>query len=89
MLVKINIRFGLYFSSFSFFFFKYFLNDKAVTMFMSLSCSKNRGGIETAKFLLKLIGRAPKLIAVNAAYNRMPAESLTLICSALKTARGS
>ncbi|PPR95374.1 hypothetical protein GOBAR_AA25297 [Gossypium barbadense] len=37
--------------------FKYFLNDKAVSMF-------------------------------NAAYNLMPAESLPLICSALKTAKG-
>ncbi|XWS47080.1 hypothetical protein CRYUN_Cryun14cG0122600 [Craigia yunnanensis] len=57
-------------------------------MLVKINISKNRGGIETAKFLLKLIGRAPKLIAVNAAYNLMPVESLTLICSALKTARG-
>ncbi|XVE78035.1 hypothetical protein DITRI_Ditri13aG0111800 [Diplodiscus trichospermus] len=57
-------------------------------MLVEINISKNRGGIETAKFLSKLIGWAPKLIAVNAAYNLMPVESLTLICSALKTATG-
>ncbi|XVF81113.1 hypothetical protein PTKIN_Ptkin15bG0130300 [Pterospermum kingtungense] len=57
-------------------------------MLVEINISKNRGGIETAKFLSKLIGRAPKLIAVNAAYNLMPIESLNLICSALKTATG-
>ncbi|KAK8269771.1 hypothetical protein V6Z11_D11G149200 [Gossypium hirsutum] len=55
---------------------------------VKLNISKNRGGIETAKFLSKLILHAPKLVAVNAAYNLMPAESLPLICSALKTAKG-
>ncbi|MBA0590069.1 hypothetical protein Gorai_018788, partial [Gossypium raimondii] len=54
---------------------------------VKLNISKNRGGIETAKFLSKLILHAPKLVAVNAAYNLMPAESLPLICSALKTAK--
>ncbi|XP_022758586.1 protein NLRC3 isoform X2 [Durio zibethinus] len=57
-------------------------------MLVEINISKNRGGIETAKFLSKLISRAPKLVAVNAAYNLMPVESLTLICSALKTSTG-
>ncbi|OMO97835.1 Leucine-rich repeat, ribonuclease inhibitor subtype [Corchorus capsularis] len=57
-------------------------------MLVEINISKNRGGIETSKFLSKLIQQAPKLIAVNAAYNLMPVESLTFICSALKTARG-
>ncbi|XVF21454.1 hypothetical protein REPUB_Repub12eG0091700 [Reevesia pubescens] len=57
-------------------------------MLVEINISKNRGGIETAKFLSKLISQAPKLVAVNAAYNLMPIESLTLICSALKTATG-
>ncbi|KAK6238981.1 hypothetical protein QUC31_004450 [Theobroma cacao] len=57
-------------------------------MLVEINISKNRGGIETAKFLSKLIRQAPKLIAVNAAYNLMPVESLIIICSALKTATG-
>lgn len=48
--------------------------------------SKNRGGIETAKFLSKLLSQAPQLTKVNAASNLMPIESLTIICSALKLA---
>ncbi|KAL4351978.1 hypothetical protein GQ457_06G028490 [Hibiscus cannabinus] len=55
---------------------------------VEINISKNRGRIETAKFLSKLIVHAPKLVAVNAAYNLMPEESLPLICSALKTAKG-
>lgn len=51
-------------------------------------CSKNRGGIETANFLSKLLSKAPKLAIVNAAYNLMPVESLTAICSAIKNAKG-
>ncbi|XP_039032568.1 NACHT, LRR and PYD domains-containing protein 5-like isoform X2 [Hibiscus syriacus] len=55
---------------------------------VEINISKNRGGIETAKFLSKLIVHAPKLVAVNAAYNLMPEESLPLICSALKISKG-
>ncbi|KAK9041004.1 hypothetical protein V6N11_016134 [Hibiscus sabdariffa] len=55
---------------------------------VEINISKNRGRIETAKFLSKLIVHAPKLVAVNAAYNLMPEESLPLICSALKIAKG-
>ncbi|KAH9728968.1 RNI-like superfamily protein [Citrus sinensis] len=50
--------------------------------------SKNRGGVETAKFLSKLMPLAPELVEVNAGYNLMPLESLTIICSALKVAKG-
>ncbi|XP_030455013.1 uncharacterized protein LOC115676272 [Syzygium oleosum] len=56
---------------------------------VKIDISKNRGGIESAKFLSKLIECAPQLIAVNAAYNLMPPESLTVICSALKVAKGN
>ncbi|GMJ09033.1 hypothetical protein like AT2G20210 [Hibiscus trionum] len=55
---------------------------------VEINISKNRGRIETAEFLSKLIVHAPKLVSVNAAYNLMPEESLPLICSALKTAKG-
>ncbi|KAK8688580.1 hypothetical protein V6N13_087340 [Hibiscus sabdariffa] len=87
-LVELNIRFGsMLDASVSLPFCNYFLNDKAVRMFMSLLCSKNNGGIKTAKFLSKLIVHAPRLVAVNASFNLVPKESLPLICSALKTAQ--
>jgi hypothetical protein len=50
--------------------------------------SKNRGGFETARFLAKLMSLAPNIIAINTAYNLMPLESLTVICSALKLSKG-
>ncbi|KAK1561083.1 hypothetical protein Q3G72_034267 [Acer saccharum] len=55
---------------------------------VEINISKNRGGIETAKFLSKLMPLAPELTEVNAAYNLMPLESLTILCSALKAAKG-
>ncbi|XP_002521155.2 NACHT, LRR and PYD domains-containing protein 14 isoform X2 [Ricinus communis] len=56
---------------------------------VEINISKNRGGLETAKFLLKLMSLAPDLVAVKASYNLMPAESLTLICSGLKASKGN
>ncbi|XP_050363520.1 uncharacterized protein LOC126782339 [Argentina anserina] len=56
---------------------------------VEINLSENRGGIETANFLSKIISMAPKLVKVNAAYNLMPAESLTAICSAIKNAKGT
>ncbi|KAL6271277.1 hypothetical protein ACE6H2_028188 [Prunus campanulata] len=56
---------------------------------VKIDISKNRGGIETANFLSKLISMAPELVTVNAAYNLMPLKSLTTICSALKAAKGN
>ncbi|XP_030549434.1 ribonuclease inhibitor isoform X2 [Rhodamnia argentea] len=56
---------------------------------VKIDISKNRGGIESAKFLSKLIECAPELVAVSAAYNLMPPESLTVICSALEVAKGN
>ncbi|TKY62275.1 NLRC3 protein [Spatholobus suberectus] len=55
---------------------------------VKINISKNRGGIETAKFLSKLLSQAPQLVDVNAASNLMPIESLAIICSALKFAKG-
>ncbi|XP_024044438.1 uncharacterized protein LOC18049264 isoform X10 [Citrus clementina] len=55
---------------------------------VNINISKNRGGVETAKFLSKLMSLAPDLVEVNAGYNLMPLESLTIICSALKVAKG-
>ncbi|KAI4300111.1 hypothetical protein L6164_033525 [Bauhinia variegata] len=56
---------------------------------VKINISKNRGGIETAKFLSRLLSHAPQLTEVNAAFNLMPIESLTVICSALKVAKGN
>ncbi|XP_011014861.1 PREDICTED: NACHT, LRR and PYD domains-containing protein 13 isoform X3 [Populus euphratica] len=56
---------------------------------VDINISKNRGGFETARFLAKLISLAPNIIAINTAYNLMPLESLTVICSALKLSKGS
>ncbi|ONH93043.1 hypothetical protein PRUPE_8G209500 [Prunus persica] len=56
---------------------------------VKVNISKNRGGIETANFLSKLISMAPELVTVDAAYNLMPLKSLTTICSALKAAKGN
>ncbi|XP_058094983.1 uncharacterized protein LOC131240639 isoform X5 [Magnolia sinica] len=53
-----------------------------------INLSKNRGGIEAAKYVYKLILRAPELAVINAGYNFMPAESLAVICSALKLSKG-
>ncbi|KAF8007032.1 hypothetical protein BT93_K1130 [Corymbia citriodora subsp. variegata] len=56
---------------------------------VKIDISKNRGGIESAKFLSKLMECAPQLVAVNAAFNLMPPESLTIIYSALKGLKGN
>ncbi|OVA02234.1 Leucine-rich repeat [Macleaya cordata] len=53
-----------------------------------INISKNRGGIEAAKFIVELILRAPELVAINAGYNFMPLESLEAICSALSLSKG-
>ncbi|CAN4098097.1 unnamed protein product [Withania somnifera] len=54
----------------------------------SINISKNRGGIETARFLSKLFSHAPDLSTVNASYNFMPKESLSILCAAVKAAKG-
>ncbi|XP_043804839.1 uncharacterized protein LOC110628466 isoform X2 [Manihot esculenta] len=56
---------------------------------VKINISKNRGGLETARFLSKLMSSAPDLVVVNASYNLMPEETLTIICSALKAAKGN
>lgn len=53
-----------------------------------INISKNRGGIETAKFLSTLFSHAPDLSTVNAKYNVMPKESLSILCAAVKAAKG-
>ncbi|XP_058737901.1 uncharacterized protein LOC131610054 [Vicia villosa] len=55
---------------------------------VKINISKNRGGIETAHFLSKLLLQTPELVDVNASNNSMPIESLPIISSALKLAKG-
>ncbi|KAG5377612.1 hypothetical protein IGI04_025454 [Brassica rapa subsp. trilocularis] len=61
---------------------------KGVKKLMSINISKNRGGLETARFLSKLIPLAPKLVSVDASYNLMPPESLLMLCDSLRSAKG-
>ncbi|CAM0952143.1 unnamed protein product [Alopecurus aequalis] len=49
-----------------------------------INISKNRGGIRTAHFISRLILQAPNLVSVDAGSNLLPADSLEVICSALK-----
>lgn len=62
--------------------------ELGVTCSLNL-CSKNRGGIETARFLAKLFSHAPDLSTVNAKFNFMPKESLPILGSAVKAAKGT
>ncbi|KAL5562041.1 hypothetical protein UlMin_031788 [Ulmus minor] len=55
---------------------------------VDINISKNQGGIEAAKFCHALMLRAPELVSVNVSSNFMPAESSSIICSALKVANG-
>ncbi|KAI6693599.1 hypothetical protein NL676_021309 [Syzygium grande] len=51
---------------------------------LKIDMRENDGGIESAKFLSKLLQCALELLAVDAAYNIMPPESLPIICLALE-----
>ncbi|KAL4306168.1 hypothetical protein AHAS_Ahas16G0151300 [Arachis hypogaea] len=56
---------------------------------VKINISKNRGGMETLKFLSKLLSHAPRLVYVNAASNLLPIESLAIIFSTLKSYKGN
>ncbi|CAN1269977.1 NLR family CARD domain-containing protein 3 [Linum perenne] len=56
---------------------------------VEINISKNRGGLETARFVCNLLSLAPEITRINAAYNLMQEESLSLIFSALKATTGS
>uniref|UniRef100_A0ACD5W2K8 Uncharacterized protein n=1 Tax=Avena sativa TaxID=4498 RepID=A0ACD5W2K8_AVESA len=49
-----------------------------------INISKNRGGIQTAHFISRLILQAPNLVSVNAGSNLLPPDSLEVICNALR-----
>ncbi|VVA99819.1 unnamed protein product [Arabis nemorensis] len=62
---------------------------KGLKKLLSINISKNRGGLETARFLSKLIPLAPKLVSVDASYNLMPPESLLMLCDSVRSAKGA
>lgn len=64
------------------------INVPHIVNLISINMSENRGGIQAAEFLGELISKAPELLTVHAGYNLMPPESLNIICSALKIAKG-
>ncbi|XP_031484089.1 uncharacterized protein LOC116253424 isoform X2 [Nymphaea colorata] len=53
-----------------------------------LNISKNRGRLSTALFLSKLLVHSPGLVEVDAGYNFMPIESVSIIHAALKASKG-
>ncbi|GFP91072.1 hypothetical protein PHJA_001251200, partial [Phtheirospermum japonicum] len=53
-----------------------------------LNISNNQGGIQAAIFISRLISHAHKIVAIDARYNLMPLESLSVISSALKASKG-
>ncbi|KFK40400.1 hypothetical protein AALP_AA3G368500 [Arabis alpina] len=62
--------------------------EKGMKKLSSINISKNRGGLETARFLSKLIPLAPKLVSVDTSYNLMPPESLLMLCDSLRNTKG-
>ncbi|KAL3620544.1 hypothetical protein CASFOL_035456 [Castilleja foliolosa] len=53
-----------------------------------INISNNQGGIEAANFISRLISQAHKIVAIDARYNLMRLESLSVISSALKASKG-
>ncbi|WOG85922.1 hypothetical protein DCAR_0105115 [Daucus carota subsp. sativus] len=49
----------------------------------------NSGGVGAAKFISKLIISAPELVKIDASYNVLPAEAVSIISSSLETAKGT
>ena len=52
-------------------------------------CRGNSGGVGAAKFISKLIISAPELVKIDASYNVLPAEAVSIISSSLETAKGT
>ncbi|KAI3461017.1 hypothetical protein Pfo_017680 [Paulownia fortunei] len=53
-----------------------------------INISNNQGGIEAAKFISSLVSHAHKIVAIDARYNLMPLESLSVISSGLRASKG-
>ncbi|XP_011083100.1 uncharacterized protein LOC105165701 isoform X2 [Sesamum indicum] len=53
-----------------------------------INISNNQGGIEAAKFMSSIISHSQKIVAIDARYNLMPMESLSVISSGMKASKG-
>ncbi|EYU17965.1 hypothetical protein MIMGU_mgv1a0245891mg, partial [Erythranthe guttata] len=49
----------------------------------------NQGGIEAARFISSLVTHAHKITAIDARYNLMPTESLSVISAGLRASKGT
>ncbi|KZV23665.1 hypothetical protein F511_06995 [Dorcoceras hygrometricum] len=63
------------------------INEELKLVYMNIS--DNQGGIESAKFIARIISSARELVAIDARYNSMPVESIPVISSGLKAAKGT
>ncbi|XP_057782183.1 uncharacterized protein LOC131000335 [Salvia miltiorrhiza] len=53
-----------------------------------INISNNQGALGAAKFISSLVKHADKIVAIDARYNLMPMESLSVISSGLKDSKG-
>ncbi|KAL0461045.1 UNVERIFIED_CONTAM: hypothetical protein Slati_0731700 [Sesamum latifolium] len=53
-----------------------------------INISNNQGGIEAAKFMSSIISHSQKIVAIDARYNLMPTEALSVISSGMKASKG-
>ncbi|KAG8370858.1 hypothetical protein BUALT_Bualt13G0027100 [Buddleja alternifolia] len=53
-----------------------------------INISNNQGGMEAAKFTTSLILHADRIVAIDARFNLMPMEALSMISSAMKASKG-
>lgn len=54
-----------------------------------INISNNQGGIGVANFISSLLKHADKIVAIDANYNLMPIESLSVISTGLKASKGT
>lgn len=65
--------------------------DKHTHKYLTFSltcCSNNQGALGAAKFISSIVKHADKIVAIDAKYNLMPMESLSVISSGLKDSKG-
>lgn len=74
-------------SPFCFSFVTLMHTHKYLTFFWTC-CSNNQGALGAAKFIASLVKHANEIVAIDARYNLMPMESLSVISSGLKDSKG-
>ncbi|KAL0437302.1 UNVERIFIED_CONTAM: hypothetical protein Sradi_0438100 [Sesamum radiatum] len=63
-------------------------SSKSLKSLRVLNLSNNQGGIEAAKFMSSIISHSQKIVAIDARYNLMPTEALSVISSGMKASKG-